>query len=1351
MAENKFIKHLKGEQTAGSLLEIKNQNTPASFGNMPQGTSDSNVKYSDVRGDVTVVANGTTAWKLNDSALTLAPIVNGDGTDYISNYAVSGAGLWVNSTYTFPSTGDPNHPVAMIFNPNTKWVLKLCGDNLIVNNGETLELNVIITIGTSNIISKQFTVREQATHFCKELVIDFDESNTSMIKASGLATLQLQVLCGTADASARIYNGMTTLTVLQRKVDAAVVSGTFANVEEVLRDGLLPNDYFSNAAYIAQITDGDTAYAVFQRDGDDVALAGWAQPIPDQTNNAGKFLTTDGSLMSWAQLTISDVDGLSTELSDLQDQIDDLSGRGRFLSVWNCITGLAETNPPTSPYTYQSGDYFIVGTISSATPAVNYRPDGSSYTTGVASTTVETAEVKVDDVYIYDGTNWKLLASSQRTYTFAGIAGSPYDNTNLGNALNVKVDANAAITGDTKCKITYDSKGLVTAGADLAESDIPSLHLSKISDVTASASEVNVLDGITASTTELNYTDGVTSNIQTQIDSKASSSNKVNGVALSTANGRWFGTSDSLAADVAKIVSIPAITSLEAGQMIIVQPTITSTVANSTLQLNSFPAYPMRYNNAAITTSTDSIVWNAACPSIWVFDGTYWVFAGHGLDSNTTYTLNYSVDAGQYTAGSGTYAVTRYSILAQKADGTWEKITATNASYSTGTSKSVNTSGFILNQLRYYGTTTAVAGGVKIATNVMYEKSASVDMRYSTNCGGTTTWALGDYIYLVGTIGADGLFYLDTTTWWSNALPTTNDGKLYIRLGLSLTAAGYTMSFFDDRPIFYHDGTGIKEYKVADNKQDVISDLATIRSGAAAGATAVQPSDLATVATTGDYTDLLNKPTIPAAQVNSDWNAVSGVAEILNKPTLAAVATSGLYSDLTGTPTIPTVNDATLTIQKNGTDVATFTANASSNVTANISVPTTAGDVGAVAANASITGATKCKITYDSKGLVTAGADLSAGDIPDLSATYQPLLTAGTNITISSNTISATDTTYTGSDGITLTGTNFTNSGVRSVSTGSTNGTISVNTNGTSADVSVYGLGSAAYTASTSYATSAQGGKADTAVQPGDLATVATTGDYDDLLNKPTIPTVNDATLTIQKNGTSVATFTANASSNVTANISVPTTTNDLTNNSGFITSSDIPVTDVTVGGTSVVTSGVAAVPAIPTVNDATITITQGGVTKGSFTLNQASGDTIALDAGGGGTSIDAGFVMSFAGSTVPAGWLVCDGSAISRTNYADLFAAIGTTYGSGDGSTTFNLPNIHIPTGATATVLTDGVKKTYLNTGWTDNIPKYANTYYDNNLYLVVSNQTVAVGNQNTNLIADLANSGTLITCIKY
>lgn len=50
---------------------------------------------------------------------------------------------------------------------------------------------------------------------------------------------------------------------------------------------------------------------------------------------------------------------------------------------------------------------------------------------------------------------------------------------------------------------------------------------------------------------------------------------------------------------------------------------------------------------------------------------------------------------------------------------------------------------------------------------------------------------------------------------------------------------------------------------------------------------------------------------------------------------------------------------------------------------------------------------------------------------------------------------------------------------------------------------------------------------------------------------------------------------------------------------------------------------------------------------------------------------------VPYAGSTIPTGWLECDGSAVSRTTYADLFAAISTTWGVGDGSTTFNLPDM--------------------------------------------------------------------------
>ena len=56
---------------------------------------------------------------------------------------------------------------------------------------------------------------------------------------------------------------------------------------------------------------------------------------------------------------------------------------------------------------------------------------------------------------------------------------------------------------------------------------------------------------------------------------------------------------------------------------------------------------------------------------------------------------------------------------------------------------------------------------------------------------------------------------------------------------------------------------------------------------------------------------------------------------------------------------------------------------------------------------------------------------------------------------------------------------------------------------------------------------------------------------------------------------------------------------------------------------------------------------------------------------------IPPGTIIHYAGRTVPSGWLICNGANVSRTDYAALFAAIGTIYGAGDGSTTFGLPNL--------------------------------------------------------------------------
>ena len=75
--------------------------------------------------------------------------------------------------------------------------------------------------------------------------------------------------------------------------------------------------------------------------------------------------------------------------------------------------------------------------------------------------------------------------------------------------------------------------------------------------------------------------------------------------------------------------------------------------------------------------------------------------------------------------------------------------------------------------------------------------------------------------------------------------------------------------------------------------------------------------------------------------------------------------------------------------------------------------------------------------------------------------------------------------------------------------------------------------------------------------------------------------------------------------------------------------------------------------------------------------LLDAAGQVKASALGNVPAGNPSGLIAPYAGSTAPSGWLLCGGQAVSRSTYATLFTAIGTTYGTGDGSTTFNLPDL--------------------------------------------------------------------------
>ena len=87
--------------------------------------------------------------------------------------------------------------------------------------------------------------------------------------------------------------------------------------------------------------------------------------------------------------------------------------------------------------------------------------------------------------------------------------------------------------------------------------------------------------------------------------------------------------------------------------------------------------------------------------------------------------------------------------------------------------------------------------------------------------------------------------------------------------------------------------------------------------------------------------------------------------------------------------------------------------------------------------------------------------------------------------------------------------------------------------------------------------------------------------------------------------------------------------------------------------------------------------ITYDNTESGMTATNVQDAITELSTAPKGGAGVPVGSVFWLAAQTAPEGYLICDGSAVSRTEYADLFAAIGTTFGTGDGSTTFALPNL--------------------------------------------------------------------------
>lgn len=125
-----------------------------------------------------------------------------------------------------------------------------------------------------------------------------------------------------------------------------------------------------------------------------------------------------------------------------------------------------------------------------------------------------------------------------------------------------------------------------------------------------------------------------------------------------------------------------------------------------------------------------------------------------------------------------------------------------------------------------------------------------------------------------------------------------------------------------------------------------------------------------------------------------------------------------------------------------------------------------------------------------------------------------------------------------------------------------------------------------------------------------------------------------------------------------------------------------------------------------------------------------------------GTIAIQTGTVIAFAANSAPNGYLICNGAAVNRTTYADLFAVIGTTYGSGDGSTTFNVPNL-----TDKFIQGSGTAGSVKNAGLPNITGNISPNTYDDSTWLNISpSYTGALKPRNTNIkTAKLTNYETI------
>lgn len=275
-----------------------------------------------------------------------------------------------------------------------------------------------------------------------------------------------------------------------------------------------------------------------------------------------------------------------------------------------------------------------------------------------------------------------------------------------------------------------------------------------------------------------------------------------------------FGVVDSTSVATEFTATVDGITELRDGTCVLLKNGVVTSAAGFTIDINNLGAHPV-FNNLTEATA-ETTIFNINYTMLFVYDSTRVVgeYTGawccyRGYDSNTN-TIGYQLRSNSYSKAMAAKTY-RYRILFSSADNSeWVPANTSSSTNATASRAVCQTPINPFGEIVYYGTTAAVAANSRpAAANLWQEYTLALGYSFN-NTGAALTLTSWKPVYVKCAPQADGSAIIDSTTPYVQSLPSTDDGKIYIFLGVAYSATNIELLM--NHPVFYYKDGAIRQW-----------------------------------------------------------------------------------------------------------------------------------------------------------------------------------------------------------------------------------------------------------------------------------------------------------------------------------------------------------------------------------------------------------------------------------------------------------------------------------------------------------------------------------------------------------